>query len=330
VEDDQRFGEGVLIGKAQWQQWIRDLGENVDVIVLSFCQAQSLLLGDDCVAASIKHVVACRHDSKLNDQAAIGFVSILWETLATGEKTVQFAFDMALQVTTDRYGPQEAGKFVLLPKGRNHNTKIHIPDSVDGLRISPRRDFAISNLPPRPRILIGRTSKVKDIITALTDEKIRFVRVYGPAKAGKAAVVNEACHYIQARRKSHSLKWNRICWFTYNRSTDRKHPCYESLKAMFEATNFSFTSEQQFSDRKEEICHQFLKALYSQHHHSDRTTVVVFKIQELKGCEEACKMSCFVEELLRQSNTIKILVIRDQTEDEAQKIRPGELSALGH
>jgi hypothetical protein len=203
-------------------------------VFVSACH--SGLAGETFASAGVPHVVCCQQEKELKDTAALAFTRSFYLALAVGH-TVRESFEQgrkAVRATPNLKDPEkEMEKFVLLPRGGNHDVPVFrakpVPEWPKQIRLSNSekaksgRRGALTKMrsiaalgaksseigtrnmiqedpaPSAPQFFIGREIDMFFVLTALLKMKKRLVNVLGEPGIGRSSLVCGLCHYINER-----------------------------------------------------------------------------------------------------------------------------------
>ena len=93
-------------------------GEPFKLAFVSACNSEQA--GNTFVNAGVPHVVCCQQDSEVKDSAALEFTHQFYFSLTLGH-TVQDSFEQGCKAVR---AATEKGKFILLPRGADHDTSL--------------------------------------------------------------------------------------------------------------------------------------------------------------------------------------------------------------
>ena len=223
IEDD--WGKMHRLNVEDLEEWIKIGGGSLELVFVSACHSRKA--GEAFVAAGVKHVVCCQHDDQLiRNDAAIEFEKAFYQDLANG-KTISQAFEMGRQkVKTSHHMDRgvaqlEVEKFVLLPKGGDHDVKIFDSERPpSSLRlISEHERLLMCNrqtgiLPLPPDDFEGRQVEMHCVLAAL--QTTRILRITGAEGIGKSAVAQGVCQHIRKRHLIFNNTISDIVWLDFN------------------------------------------------------------------------------------------------------------------
>lgn len=180
-------------------------------VFVSACHSREA--GEAFLNAGVPHVLCCRQEKALMDEATIEFGRSFYRSLCSG-KSLQESFDLGRQAV--RVSPSVPGasgeveNFLLLPEGANHDVKIFGTPRQHGLGKSTlaTRSLPSRILPCPPQKLIGREVEMYRVVQSL--QRSRLVRLKGLPGVGKGSVAAAVCHYIC--RRSHSFSIQEVFW----------------------------------------------------------------------------------------------------------------------
>ena len=194
-------------GGADWLgvQELRDLikrtkGEPFKLAFVSACHSEQA--GNTFVNAGVPHVVCCQQDSEVKDSAALEFTEQFYFSLTLGH-SVQDSFEQgckAVQAATEK------GKFILLPTGKDYDTRLFAdakpirkwpPTRKSSRHVSNRSSWS----PPMPPLyFLGREIDMHLLLKALLSNPL--VSVIGEDGIGRSSLVRGVCQYISERKRS--------------------------------------------------------------------------------------------------------------------------------
>ncbi|MCP4209898.1 MAG: CHAT domain-containing protein, partial [Halieaceae bacterium] len=174
------------------------------VAVLTACHSQSV--AEAMFTLGIQHVVAVEADESVLQVAATSFFRRFYQTLLSGG-AVQAAFDagrnaVLMDETLNRIGAQaamvEAGKFVLLPKGGDHNQTLRGSDSGgESVHVEPLPALTRPPFNQRPTHFVGRDSDLREVLQRLQIHG--SVLIQGVSGVGKTELAKECGRWLVAR-----------------------------------------------------------------------------------------------------------------------------------
>jgi len=238
-------------------------------VFVSACH--SGLAGETFASAGVPHVVCCKQESELKDTAALAFTRSFYLALLMGH-TVKESFDQgckAVRVTPNLKDPnEEMKKFVLLPKGGDHNKPVFRAKSIrewpkqhrsQGFvtsRSSRRRgsrgnyatggvalgtkssELSVRNMmqedpsPTPPQFFLGREVDLYYILSALLKLNKRLVSVLGETGIGRSSLVCALCHYINERAST--ISEIQQIYFIKPKQGDRNVLCRSLVRQLLE------------------------------------------------------------------------------------------------
>jgi len=185
-------GRGAVYGLNK--QSIKDYVHQEPFTLVFISACYSGYMGAAFVDAGVKHVVCCKYDEKINDDAAIKFTHHFYMALAEGY-TVENAFEKG-KGAARKYCVEEANKFLLLPHDGNHDVQVLHAEALEwAVGTSP----AIS-IPPVPEHFLGREVDMYRVLQLVLDH--RLVNLVGDHGIGCSSLASAVSHYINERRST--------------------------------------------------------------------------------------------------------------------------------
>ena len=288
-------------------------------VFVSACH--SGLAGETFASAGVPHVVCCQQEDELKDVAALAFTKQFYLALAMG-RTVKDSFELgrrAVRHSALKNADAEMRKFMLLPENGNHDVPIFRAEKVrEWPRFISRREslgphanksseLAVRNLiqedpaPAPPEFFVGREIEMHRVLQAVWDRKL--VSVVGEPGIGRSSLVAAVCHYINERRNTVAEKIERIYHVKakHNRKRDRFLVLVlQLLKRLVQEDKAQMVDDEEDAESIiEAICNALrnMKAL-----------VVFDRVDILEVAEEWNKFPIMIQELVRETPNIKILI----------------------
>ena len=306
-------------------------------VFVSACH--SLLAGETFVRAGVPHVVCCQQESQLMDSAALAFTRAFYLALAIG-RTVKDSFEIGRQaVACSPSVPLpdvEMKKFVLLPENGDHDYPVFDANSLPewpkpsadlqqlmfGSVGAPRRSLmrksmakkgssrqadggggsssqSDHNLPTPPQGFLGREVEMYLLLNAVLDK--RLVNLVGVTGMGRSSLVAALCHYVQDRKAD--MRIDNI-FYVRARQTGRSQPLSAILSPLHkQVIAAGMAVPQPTAYDMDEVANSILKAL-----HSDRSLIVLDRIEVMEGSEDAAELPLFLNNLFRQTRYVRVLL----------------------
>lgn len=306
-------------------------------VFVSACH--SLLAGETFVRAGVPHVVCCQQESQLMDSAALAFTRAFYLALAIG-RTVKDSFEIGRQaVACSPSVPLpdvEMKKFVLLPEDGDHDYPVFDANSLPewpkpsadlqqlmfGSVGAPRRSLmrksmakkgssrqadsgggsssqSDHHLPTPPQGFLGREVEMYLLLNAVLDK--RLVNLVGPTGMGRSSLVAALCHYVHDRKAD--MRIDNI-FYVRARQTRRSQPLSAILSPLHkQLVAAGMAVPQPMAYDMDKIANSILKAL-----HSDRSLIVLDRIEVMEGSEDAAELPLFLNNLFRQTRYVRVLL----------------------
>mmetsp|Transcript_103878 Transcript_103878/g.155542 ORF Transcript_103878/g.155542 Transcript_103878/m.155542 type:complete len:984 (-) Transcript_103878:345-3296(-) len=300
------WGGLTMLDFSRLQAWISEGGKNLQFVFVSACN--SALIGDAFVRAGVPHVLCCRIDSMLREDTAVEFEKSFYRNLACG-RTLQSAFDMARHqiLNSPHIHPEdrqnEIDKFCLLPLGANHDVQVFFQPPLPPTP-RPKRYIPPTLFPLPPTTFIGRESDKYQVLQALKRGS-RLVRVSGDRGVGKSALVKSCCRYLNERL--HVVDLDEILWIPYHRNRN------EMPFSVFEKVLDTIREHRESPDERSPTtpflgkARQFIAKLVE--YFDARKTLLVIEATHFASGRDISRLCEFIEELLRKTRYVKIIVI---------------------
>ena len=307
-------------------------------VFVSACH--SLLAGETFVRAGVPHVVCCQQESQLMDSAALAFTRAFYLALAIG-RTVKDSFEIGRQaVACSPSVPLpdvEMKKFVLLPENGDHDYPVfdanalpewpkpssHAQQQMFGSVGVPRRNLlrksmakkgssrqadggggnsslpADNHLPTPPQGFLGREVEMYHLLNAVLDK--RLVNLVGPTGMGRSSLAAALCHYVHDRKAD--MRIDNI-FYVRARQTRRSQPLSAILSPLHkQLVAAGMVVPQPTAYDLDGVANSILKAL-----HSDRSLIVLDRIEVMEGSEDAAELPLFLNNLFRQTRYARVLL----------------------
>jgi len=306
-------------------------------VFVSACH--SLLAGETFVRAGVPHVVCCQQESQLMDSAALAFTRAFYLALAIG-RTVKDSFEIGRQaVACSPSVPLpdvEMKKFVLLPENGDHDYPVfdanplaewpkpsaNPQQQMFGSVGVPRRSLLRKSmakkgssrhsdggggsslptdhhLPTPPQGFLGREVEMYLLLNAVLDK--RLVNLVGPTGMGRSSLAAALCHYVHDRKAD--MRIDNI-FYVRARQARRNQPLSAILSPLHKqlvAAGMAVPQPRAYD--MDEVANSILKAL-----HSDRSLIVLDRIEVMEGSEDAAELPLFLNNLFRQSRYVRVLL----------------------
>jgi len=238
-------------------------------VFVSACH--SGLAGETFASAGVPHVVCCKQESELKDTAALAFTRSFYLALLMGH-TVKESFDQgckAVRATPNLSdSDEEMKKFVLLPKGGDHDKPVFRARSIrewpkqprsqgsiitrssrrrnsrgnfltGGLALGTKNsELSVRNMmqedpsPTPPQFFLGREMDLYYILSALLKLNKRLVSVLGDTGIGRSSLVCALCHYINERAST--ISEIQHIYFIKPKQGDRNVLCRSLLRQLLD------------------------------------------------------------------------------------------------
>jgi NACHT domain/CHAT domain len=304
-------------------------------VFVSACH--SGLAGATFASAGVPHVVCCQQEFELKDTAALAFTRQFYLSLAIGH-TVKESFEQgckAVRATPNlRDAESEMKKFLLLPKGGNHDVPIFNASSVpewpklkgqQNLRRSYRKsratprirsmygagtkqsELGVRNMmqedpsPTPPQFFLGREVEMYFVLKSILAK--RLVSVVGESGVGRSSIVCALCHYIN-ERASTILAIERI-YFVKAKQAKRVDCCraiLETLQKKLEESEAGKEAPERGADM-EDIFEYICKALKN-----EKALLVFDRMEHLENSDDAQEFPMFLSSLFRGTKNVKVLL----------------------
>eukprot|EP01083_Nonionella_stella_P202057 738552_1 len=188
-------------------------GSNLKFVFVSACRSQDA--ANAFITMKVPHVVAVCWDSNVSDAASRIFFEAFYLSVLHGH-TVKAAFERgktACEHAPESKGmasPAEAEKFVLLPKGANHDEAI-FEDISDGPWKDMTPPVPVHRIPAIPEHFVGRCVETQAFFSKLCDH--RLVTMLGARGVGKTALAIRVAQY--ACERARGLGWDGIGFVSF-------------------------------------------------------------------------------------------------------------------
>ncbi|CAE7251110.1 unnamed protein product, partial [Symbiodinium necroappetens] len=188
-----------LLTDGQASQCVKLVVQLLDVSLL--CRADEVLnachsfaVGQHFVQAGVKHVVCVQDDKEVRDNSCRLFARNFFSALRAGRSIGEsFGCGVAsLRHSSDVMCQKDAGSFVLLPEGGDHNVVLAGVAATLPSSASPRW------LPARVEDFMGREVDIWRLLCHLKSR--RLVTLSGSKGIGKTALMVAAGRFVQMRR----------------------------------------------------------------------------------------------------------------------------------
>jgi len=275
----------------------------------------------------------------LMDSAALAFTRAFYLALAIG-RTVKDSFEIGRQAVACSpsvpFPDVEMKKFVLLPEHGDHDYPVFDANSLPEWPIpsadlqqlmfgsvgAPRRSLirksmakkgssrqadggggsssqSDHHLPTPPQGFLGREVEMYLLLNAVLDK--RLVNLVGPTGMGRSSLVAALCHYAHDRKAD--MRIDNI-FYVRARQTRRSQPLSAILSPLHkQLVAAGMTVPQPTAYDMDEIANSIVKAL-----HSDRSLIVLDRIEVMEGSEDAAELPLFLNNLFRQTRYVRVLL----------------------
>ena len=294
-------------------------GHNIEFVFVSACYSRAA--GEAFVKAGVPHVICCRHDEEMIDQAAIEFSRELYRALACGW-SVGDAFNLALKyivVSPDvPYGANQVKKFLLLPEAADHScplfsNRLRSPSDADTARggspIMYESSSSLSSgsssswiLPPTPQDIVGRELDMYKIISNLSQR--RLIKIKGERGVGKVGLAAAVANYISLRRRS--LHIDEIIWLPLVASGGRNNvisisASFQQLFTMLQDEGLALRMPQDSQYKKaSERIFEYLR---------ETKALIIVETRPLLVQNQMEKLSIFLNQLYRGTVHTRVLLV---------------------
>jgi len=316
---------------------VRDGVAPFKFVFVSACH--SGLAGETFASAGVPHVVCCRQESELKDTAALAFTRQFYLALAVGH-TVQESFEQgckAVRATPNLRDPDaEMEKFVLLPKGGNHDVPVfkakpvrewpkqprnhHLLPSKSKRRSSLVRmrsvmglgakssELSVRNMmqedpsPTPPQFFLGREVDMFYVLTAILKLRKRLVSILGEVGIGRSSLACALCHYINERASTMS-EIHRI-YFVKPRQGGRNITCRLLVRQLLDQLEDVGKAQPIDEDADtESMLNVICKSLKN-----DKALVVFDRTEQVKKTDEGQEFPMILSTLLYETKQVKIIL----------------------
>ena len=297
------------------------------------------LAGETFASAGVPHVVCCRQEFELKDAAALAFTRQFYLALADGH-TVKESFELgckAVRATPNlRDAEKEMEKFILLPKGGNHDVPVfdakpvpQWPRSLNtGGGISSRALLSKSKMadrnarsveldvrnmiqedpsPSPPQFFLGREVDMYIVLNLLLVK--RLVSVIGDVGVGRSSLVCALCHYVN-ERKTTMNHVKRIFYVKAKQGRAKQHRVRSLVQRLVKklVESETISSEDLGKDADiESLFDRICKGLKNEH------ALIVFDRTELLEDDEANEFPMFLSNLFRETRNVRVLLTAKET-----------------
>ena len=155
------------------------------------------------------------------------------------------------------------------------------------------------HLPTPPQGFLGREVEMYLLLNAVLDK--RLVNLVGPTVMGRSSLVAALCHYVHDRKAD--MRIDNI-FYVRARQTRRSQPLSAILSPLHkQLVAAGMAVPQPTAYDMDEIANSILKAL-----HSDRSLIVLDRIEVMEGSEDAAELPLFLNNLFRQTRYVRVLL----------------------